>query len=168
MEAYTFLAPAHNPPYVAAMRAFGAVAPDVARVALFETAFFDGLANATTAYAVPHEWKESHLVRRRGFHGASHRYASERALALVTKRPLRHVSCHLGGSSSLAAVRDGVAVDVSFGMTPQSGLPQNNRAGDVDVFAVLYHDEDPRPLGGRDGRRAGDTVGPLWPLGPFG
>jgi acetate kinase len=138
MEDYQFLAPAHNPPYVAAMRAFGEVAPQVPRVALFETAFFDGLAPATTAYAVPHEWKDSYLVRRRGFHGASHRYASERAMALVSKRPLRHVSCHLGGSSSLAAVRDGKAIDVSFGMSPQSGLPQNNRAGDLDVFAVLY------------------------------
>src|SRR5512145_2220035 len=138
MEDYRFLAPAHNPPYVAAMRAFGEVAPQVPRVALFETAFFDGLPPATTTYAVPHEWKDLHLVKRRGFHGASHRYASERAMALVSKRPLRHVSCHQGGSSSLAAVRDGVAVDVSFGMSPQSGLPQNNRAGDVDVFAVLH------------------------------
>jgi acetate kinase len=138
MEAWTFLAPAHNPPYVAAMRAFRAVAPTVSLVALFETAFFDRLDDAATAYALPAEWRERHLVRRYGFHGASHRFASERALSLCPKKGLRHVSCHLGGSSSLAAVRDGVAIDTSFGMSPQSGLPQNNRAGDVDAFAVLH------------------------------
>jgi acetate kinase len=138
MEAWTFLAPAHNPPYVAAMRAFRAVAPTVSLVALFETAFFDRLEDATTTYAVPGGWREGHLVRRYGFHGASHRFASERALALCPRKGLRHVSCHLGGSSSLAAVRDGVAIDTSFGMSPQSGLPQNDRAGDVDAFAVLH------------------------------
>jgi len=138
MDAWSFLAPAHNPPYVAAMRAFGKVAPRVRRVALFETAFFDALPEASTAYALPDEWRRTHLVRRYGFHGASHRFASERALDLCSRRPLRHLSCHLGGSSSLAAVRDGVAVDTSFGMSPQSGLPQNNRAGDVDAFAVLH------------------------------
>lgn len=138
MEAWTFLAPAHNPPYISAMKAFRSVAPGVPLVTLFETAFFDEMVEATTTYALPHAWKETHLVRRYGFHGASHRFASERARALCPRRPLRHVSCHLGGSSSLAAIRDGVAVDTSFGMSPQSGLPQNNRAGDADVFAVLH------------------------------
>jgi acetate kinase len=138
MEAYSFLAPAHNPPYVAAMRAFREAAPDVPAVALFETAFFDRLSDAVTTYAVPFEWREQWHVRRYGFHGASHRYASERARALNSKAGLRHLSCHLGGSSSVAAIKDGAAVNVSFGMSPQAGLPQNNRAGDLDAFAVLY------------------------------
>jgi len=138
MEAYAFLLPAHNPPYVAAMRAFREVAPDVPAVAVFETAFFDRLADEVTTYAVPFEWRERWHVRRYGFHGASHRYASERARALCPKADLRHLSCHLGGSSSVAAIRDGVAVNISFGMSPQAGLPQNNRAGDLDAFAVLY------------------------------
>jgi acetate kinase len=138
MEAWTFLAPAHNPPYVAAMRAFQTVAPTTSLVALFETAFFDHLEDAAATYALPAEWRNRHLVRRYGFHGASHRFASERALLLCPRKGLRHISCHLGGSSSLAAVRDGVAIDTSFGMSPQSGLPQNNRAGDVDAFAVLH------------------------------
>jgi acetate kinase len=138
MEAWSFLAPAHNPPYIEAMRAFRSVAPGVSLVALFETAFFDRVPEVATTYALPHGWKEDHFVRRYGFHGASHRFASERALALCPQKGLRHVSCHLGGSSSLAAIRDGVAIDMSFGMSPQSGLPQNNRAGDVDAFAVLH------------------------------
>ncbi len=138
MEDYAMLLPAHNPPYVKAMRAFGKAAPRVARVALFETAFFQEMAPAVTTYAVPFAWEEEDGFRRHGFHGASHRWASERVLALSGRKNLRHVSCHLGGSSSLAAVRDGTAVNTSFGMTPQCGLAQGRRCGDVDVFAVLH------------------------------
>jgi len=138
MEEFSFFAPAHNPPYVAAMRAFGRAVPGLPLVALFETAFFDSLGEATTTYAVPFAWKEQHGIRRYGFHGASHRAASERAQAVMGRRDLRHVSCHLGGSSSLAAVCGGVAVETSFGISPQSGLPHNNRIGDLDVFAALY------------------------------
>ena len=138
MEEFSFFAPAHNPPYIAAMRAFRNAMPQVPLVALFETAFFQSLDEATVTYAVPYRWKEEDGVRRYGFHGASHRAASERVQALCRKPDLRHISCHLGGSSSLAAVRGGVAVDTSFGISPQSGLPQNNRVGDFDVFAALY------------------------------
>ena len=137
MEAVTFLAPAHNPPYVAAMRSFRRVLPLTPLVALFETAFFDQMPASATTYAVPYEWKEELGVRRYGFHGASHRAAAERVQALLG-RPVRHISCHLGGSSSVAGIRDGVAVETSFGLSPQSGLPQNNRVGDLDVFAALF------------------------------
>jgi acetate kinase len=137
MEEFAFVAPAHNPPYVAAMRAFRRLAPSLPLVALFETAFFDALDEATTTYAIPYEWTRMG-VRRYGFHGASHRAASERAQALLGRADLRHVSCHLGGSSSVAAIRGGVAVDTSFGLSPQSGLPQNNRVGDMDAFAALF------------------------------
>jgi acetate kinase len=137
MEEFAFVAPAHNPPYVAAMRAFRRGAPGLPLVALFETAFFDALDEATTTYAIPRAWAGMG-VRRYGFHGASHRAASERAQALFGRTDLRHVSCHLGGSSSVAAIRGGTAVDTSFGLSPQSGLPQNNRVGDLDAFATLY------------------------------
>jgi acetate kinase len=137
MEEFAFVAPAHNPPYVAAMRAFRRSAPRLPLVALFETAFFDALDEATTTYAIPRAWTEMG-VRRYGFHGASHRAASERAQAVLGRTDLRHVSCHLGGSSSIAAIRAGTAVDTSFGLSPQSGLPQNNRVGDLDAFATLY------------------------------
>jgi acetate kinase len=138
MEEFAFLAPAHNPPYIAAMRAFRQRLPNVPLVALFETAFFDSLEESVIAYPVPYEWKEELGVRRYGFHGASHRAASESAQELLGRRDLRHISCHLGGSSSLAAIRAGVAVDTSFGISPQSGIPHGARAGDVDAFAALY------------------------------
>lgn len=137
MEQYSFLAAAHNPPYIQAMRAFRDLLPCVPMVALFETAFFD-MPEAVRTYAVPYEWKEKLGVQRYGFHGASHRYAAERANSLLGRSGVRQISCHLGGSSSLAAIRDGVGIDSSFGMSPQSGLPHNNRVGDLDAFSLLY------------------------------
>jgi acetate kinase len=137
MERFCFLAPAHNPPYIRAMRAFRARHPELPLVALFETAFFD-LPEAARTYAVPLAWKEQYAVQRYGFHGASHRHAAERAPVLLGRADLRHVSCHLGGSSSVAAISDGRGVDSSFGMSPQSGLPHNNRVGEMDPFAVLF------------------------------
>jgi len=138
MEQFSFLAPAHNPPYIAAIQAFRQQLPGVPMVAVIETAPYRFMDEAATTYAVPYEWRSEFGIRRYGFHGASHRSASERAQALLGRTDLRHISCHLGGSSSVAAFRNGIAVDVSMGASPQSGLAQNNRVGDIDVFAVLY------------------------------
>jgi len=138
MEEFSFIAPAHNPPYIAAIQAFRKELPGVPLVAVIETGPYRQTEEAATTYAVPYEWREKFGMRRYGFHGASHRSASERTQILLGRKDLRHISCHLGGSSSLAAFRNGVAIDTSFGTSPQSGLPQNNRVGDIDVFAVLH------------------------------
>jgi acetate kinase len=138
MEEFTFLAPAHNPAYIAAIRAFRQELPGVPLVAVIETGPYRFMEEAATTYAVPYEWRRDFGIRRYGFHGASHRAASERALALMGRSKLRHISCHLGGSSSVAAFRDGLPVGTSMGASPQSGLPQNNRVGDIDAFAVLH------------------------------
>jgi acetate kinase len=138
MEEIATLLPAHNPPYVAAVRTFNRLMPELPCVGTFETAFYDHLPASTTRYPVPTEWELKYGVRRYGFHGASHRFVSERAATLSGRDDLKLVSCHLGGSSSLAAVVNGKSVDSSWGMTPQSGLPQNNRVGDFDVFAAIY------------------------------
>jgi len=107
-------------------------------VAVIETGPYRFMDEAATTYAAPYEWRRDFGIRRYGFHGASHRAASERALALMGRTKLRHISCHLGGSSSVAAFRDGLPVGTSMGASPQSGLPQNNRVGDIDAFAVLH------------------------------
>jgi acetate kinase len=138
LDEFAFFAPAHNPPYAAAMRAFQQELPGVPLVAVFETTPYAELSEAATTYAVPYEWRTKYGIRRYGFHGASHRAASEKVRAQLGTAEVRHVSCHLGGSSSIAAFRDGVATDTSFGTSPQSGLPQNNRVGDIDAFAVLF------------------------------
>jgi acetate kinase len=139
MEEMAAGAPAHNPPYVKAMRLLGERLPKVPLVAAFETGFHATIPDRNALYAVPTEWVEKHLVRRWGFHGASHRFVATRVAELVAaKQPLRAISCHLGGSSSVCWIRDGKSVGTSMGMSPQSGLPQNNRAGDFDPFALLH------------------------------
>ena len=139
MEDMAAVAPAHNPPYVKAMRLLGERLPSVPLVAAFETGFHATMPDRNALYAVPTEWVEKHLVRRWGFHGASHRFVATRLADLMPgKQPLRLISCHLGGSSSVCWIRDGKSVGTSMGMSPQSGLPQNNRAGDFDPFALLH------------------------------
>ena len=138
MEEFSFLAPAHNPAYIAAIRAFRQELPGVPLVAVIETGPYRFMDEAATTYAVPYEWRRDFGIRRYGFHGATHRSASERTQALMGRKNLRHISCHLGGSSSVAAFRDGLPVGTSMGASPQSGLPQNNRVGDIDAFAVLH------------------------------
>ena len=138
MEEINTLLPAHNPPYVAAVRTFHKSHPNLPCIGTFETAFYDDVPVENVRYPVPREWETKYGIRRFGFHGASHRFVTQRCAELRGTDKLRMVSCHLGGSSSIAAVRDGKAVNSSWGMTPQSGLPQNNRVGDFDVFALIY------------------------------
>jgi acetate kinase len=138
MEEINTLLPAHNPPYIAGVRMFNKLHPGLPCIGTFETAFYDHVPAENRRYPVPLEWEENYGIRRYGFHGASHRYVTQRCAALRGTDRLRIISCHLGGSSSIAAVRDGVAIDSSWGMTPQSGLPQNNRVGDFDCFALIY------------------------------
>lgn len=138
MESLSDVAPAHNPPYVSAMRNLSEAFPNLPLVASLETNFHETIPIAHQAYAIPDEWRTKHGVRKWGFHGASHRYISERIATLLGRDKLRVVSCHLGGSSSLCAIKDGKSVATSMGMSPQSGLPQNNRVGDFDPFALPY------------------------------
>ncbi|MCX8090300.1 MAG: acetate kinase [Verrucomicrobiae bacterium] len=158
MEAYNGIAPAHNPPYVTGIRLFRERLPRVPLVGLFETAFYQFAPEAMMRYAVPPSWHEIG-VRRWGFHGASHKYIAERSAELlgrpdvaervrrlyvergrtpVNDPPLRVISCHLGGSSSVSGIRNGIAIGNSLGMSPQSGLPHNNRVGDLDAEAIPY------------------------------
>lgn len=158
MEAYNGLAPAHNPPYITGIRLFGKRMPGVPLVGLFETAFYQFAPEAMMRYAVPQAWHDIG-VRRWGFHGASHKFIAERSAELlgrndvaervrnlyvdggkspVNEPALRVISCHLGGSSSITGIRNGLAIGNSLGMSPQSGLPHNNRVGDLDSEAIPY------------------------------
>lgn len=138
MEEVNTLLPAHNPPYIAAVRSFHRSHPELKCIGTFETAFYDHLPAHNKRYPVPLEWESQYGIRRYGFHGASHRYVTQRCAELRGSEKGRFISCHLGGSSSITAVVDGKAVNSSWGMTPQSGLPQNNRVGDIDAFAIIY------------------------------
>ncbi len=136
MEQMNRIAPAHNPPYIEAMRLLGERLPEIPLVAVFETGYHATIPARNRTYAVPHQWAEEYGVKRWGFHGASHGYIAGRIAQLIGRDDLRVISCHLGGSSSLCASRGGKSVATSLGMSPQSGLPHNNRVGDFDPFAV--------------------------------
>ena len=138
MEQFADIAPAHNPPYIAAMKAFAQKLPGTPQVAAFETAFHQTIPLARQVYAIPSEWTEKLGIRRYGFHGASHKFIATRVAELVGKdKSRRIISCHLGGSSSICAIDGGRSVGQSMGLTPQTGIPQNNRVGDFDTFALL-------------------------------
>ena len=136
MESLADVAPAHNPPYARAMRQLREAFSDIPLVAALETAFHETIPPEYRAYAVPFDWQEQYEIRRWGFHGASHRYIGTRMVQLLGRDDLRVISCHLGGSSSLCAMKGGESQSTTMGMTPQSGLPQNNRVGDFDPFAL--------------------------------
>ena len=129
-------APAHNPPYIAAMKTLQARFPDLPLVAAFETDFHQTIPASRKEYAIPREWADGLHIRKWGFHGASHRYIATRSAELLGRDDARVISCHLGGSSSLTAIKDRQSVMTTMGMTPQTGLPQNNRVGDFDPFAL--------------------------------
>lgn len=136
MEEMSQVAPAHNPPYIAAMRQLSEKLPEIPLVAAFETGFHATVADRLRYYAVPKRWGDELHIKRWGFHGASHRYIAERTAELLGREDLRVISCHLGGSSSLCAIRGRQSVATSMGMSPQSGVPHNNRVGDFDPFAI--------------------------------
>lgn len=136
MEDMSEVAPAHNPPYIAAMRLLSEKLPEIPLVAAFETGFHQTIPDRNKYYPAPYDWAEKYHVKRWGFHGASHRYIATRTAELLGREDLRVVSCHLGGSNSLCAIRGRTSVCTSMGMSPQSGVPHNNRAGDFDPFAI--------------------------------
>jgi acetate kinase len=130
------ICPAHNPPYIAAMGQLRARLPEMPLVAAFETGFHATIPERLRHYAVPHEWAEEFQLKRWGFHGASHRFVAERMRELTGNADLRLITCHLGGSSSICASHGARSVATSMGMSPQTGLPQNNRVGDFDAYAL--------------------------------
>ena len=132
LRALVDLAPLHQPAALAGIEAVGQALPDVPAVACFDTAFHATLSAAAATYALPREWRARFGLRRYGFHGLSHAYASRRATAP------RVVSCHLGAGASLAAVRDERCVDTTMGFTPMEGLVMATRSGNVDPGLVLW------------------------------
>lgn len=157
MESFADVAPQHNPPYLAAMRAISQALPGAPQVAAFETGFHQTIPASRTTYAIPYDWTERLGIRRYGFHGASHRYIATR-MSEIMPEAKRVISCHLGGSSSLCAIADGQSQATSMGLTPQTGLPQSARVGDIDIYSLLRlkaHGIDAEEALSKLGREAG-------------
>jgi acetate kinase len=135
------LAPLHQPRAIAGIRMVARLRPDVPQVACFDTAFHASLSPAASTYALPLQWRDDWGLRRFGFHGLSHAYASRRAAEIVDRvgdPELRVVSCHLGAGASLCATHGGRSLDTTMGWTPLEGLVMATRSGTIDPGLVLW------------------------------
>lgn len=139
LETYSAAAPMHNRIYLTGIRAFRELRPELPLVAVLEPGFHLTVPDHATTYGVPSEWRQKHGIRRYGFHGSSHRFISQRVPEFLSRdaSELKIVSCHLGGSASMCAIKAGKSLDTSMGYSPQSGLQNATRNGELDVFAAL-------------------------------
>lgn len=138
MADFNSVAPAHNPPYIAAIRQFAALMPNTPLIGSFETAFHANMPPEAYLYPIPLELSREHAIRRYGFHGASLEYLSTWTAQKMGREDLKLVCCHLGGSGSLCAVKNGISIDTTMGMSLQCGVLQNNRIGDMDPYVIFY------------------------------
>ena len=138
MADFNSVAPAHNPPYIAAIRQFRELMPATPLIGSFETAFHANMPPEAYLYPIPLELSKKHAIRRYGFHGASLEYLSTWTAEKMKRDDLKLVCCHLGGSGSLCAVKNGVSIDTTMGMGLQCGVLQNNRIGDMDPY-IIFH-----------------------------
>jgi len=134
------LAPLHNPAAILGIEACKNLMPNAKMVTVFDTAFHQTMPEKAYIYPIPYEYYEKYGVRRYGAHGTSHKYVSNRVAELMGKKPedLKTVTCHLGQGASLAAVKNGVCVDTSMGLTPLAGIPMGSRSGDLDPSIVTF------------------------------
>ncbi len=144
LNEYSGLAPLHNPPGIAGIQAAQQILPDVEHVAIFDTAFFSTLPPEAYTYAIDRATAEQYRIRKYGFHGTSHSYVSKKAAAFLGRdlTSLNQIVCHLGNGASISAIKGGVAIDTSMGLTPLQGLVMGTRSGDVDpgLFAYLQRE----------------------------
>ncbi len=140
IEACVPLGPLHNPPNLTGIRIAQELLPGLPQVAVFDTAFHQSMPARAYLYPVPHEWAEAHQVRRYGFHGTSHRYVAQAAVRQLGLDPRHHalITAHLGNGCSCAAVKDGLSVDTTMGLTPLEGVVMGTRSGSIDP-AVVGH-----------------------------
>jgi acetate kinase len=134
------IAPLHNSPALAGIEEARRAFPDIRHVAVFDTAFHATIPGPAATYALPRKWRTEWGIRRFGFHGISVEWSVGRAAELVGRpvEELRIVVCHLGGGSSVTAVRGGRSVDTTMGFSPLEGMPMNTRSGSVDPGALVY------------------------------
>ena len=134
------VAPLHNPANIIGIEAISSILPNVPQVGVFDTAFHQTMPAKAYMYALPYEAYSKYGVRRYGFHGTSHRYVSRRVCEFlnVPYEEQRIITCHVGNGGSITAIKGGVSIDTSMGLTPTEGLMMGTRCGDVDPGALVY------------------------------
>ncbi|MFA7507477.1 MAG: acetate kinase [Bacilli bacterium] len=143
IEELSTLAPLHNPAHIVGIKAFQAVLPNTKAVAVFDTSFHQTMKQDTFMYATPYEWYTKHKIRKYGAHGTSHKYVSMLCAEVMGKKSedLKIITCHLGNGASIAAVRGGVCIDTSMGLTPLEGIPMGTRSGNIDPAVIEFISE---------------------------
>lgn len=133
------LAPLHNPPNLAVIKACKKLFPKLPQVAVFDTAFHQTMPEKAFLYGFPYSLSKKLHIRRYGFHGTSHQYVFEEAQKkLGTKKTRRTITCHLGNGCSIAAILNGKVIDTSMGFTPLEGVPMGTRSGDIDPALIFF------------------------------
>ena len=137
IEDLATLAPLHNGPAALVIRAVKKELPSVPQVVAFDTAFHQTMPVEAYTYALPEEQRTKYKIRRYGAHGTSHKFVAGQAAAIVGKDS-KIITCHIGSGASITAVKNGVCVDTSMGLTPLAGIIMDTRCGDIDPYVPLY------------------------------
>ncbi len=139
LEKLSRLAPLHNPYNLKGIKICQKLLPSIKQFAIFDTEFYTNLPLVAKRYALPKEILKKHNFIRYGFHGISHEYAGQKAAQILKKdfNKINLITCHLGGGSSITAIKKGKAVDTSMGFTPLEGVPMMTRSGNVDPGIIL-------------------------------
>ena len=132
------LAPLHNKAAITGINAAKEVIPDAIETVVFDTAFHQTIEPVNYMYAVPYEWYEKYKIRKYGAHGTSHKYIASRLNDLLGRTNTKLITCHIGSGASVSAIRDGVCIDTSMGLTPNAGLIMGTRCGDIDTSILTY------------------------------
>ena len=132
------LAPLHNPAAIKGIKAAKAVVPNALQAGAFDTAFHQTIEEENYLYPVPYEWCEKYNVRKYGFHGTSHKYVAYRMNEILGRYNTKLITCHIGNGASISAIQEGICINTSMGLTPNSGLMMGSRCGDMDPTVVTY------------------------------
>ena len=132
------LAPLHNKAAITGINAAKEVIPSALEAVTFDTAFHQTIEPVNFLYAVPYEWYTDYKVRKYGAHGTSHKYIASRLNALLGRTNTKLITCHIGSGASVSAIKDGICIDTSMGLTPNAGLIMGTRCGDIDTSIVTY------------------------------
>ncbi|WP_282123028.1 acetate/propionate family kinase [Algibacter mikhailovii] len=138
IKALSSLAPLHNPANLEGIEVAEAIFSNAKQVAVFDTAFHQSIPEKAYRYAIPREFSEKHSIRIYGFHGTSHKYVSEKAIAYLDKPKSKIITIHLGNGCSMTAIKDGKSIDHSLGFSPVNGLIMGTRCGDIDQSIIFY------------------------------
>ncbi len=137
IEELAVLAPLHNYAAALVIRAVRGELPNVPQVAVFDTAFHQTMPAEAYTYALPLEQRNKYKIRRYGAHGTSHKFVAQRAAEIIGQKH-KLITCHIGSGASITAIKDGVCVDTSMGLTPLAGIIMDTRCGDIDPYVPLY------------------------------